>query len=67
MDAESKLSHADEKREFEAWRRKGMRLAGGLKPRADFVIREERTVVRKVSSGHVIRYRLVGRFRGLFV
>lgn len=63
---DSKLLHADELREFAAWRRKGQEFGAAHKPRADFNIREERTIVRKVSSGHVIRYRRMGSFRGLF-
>lgn len=63
---ESRLLHADELREFAAWRRKGQEFGAAHKPRADFNIREERMIVRKVSSGHVITYRRMGNFRGLF-
>lgn len=63
---ESKLSHADELKEFAAWRLKGLRFGAAHKPQADFNIREERMIVRKVSSGHVITYRRMGNFRRLF-
>mgnify|MGYP006935473469 CR=1 FL=1 len=66
MEIESKLTHAEELREFQAWRLKGMRFGAAHKPRADWNIVETRIIVRKVSSGHVITYKRMGNFRGLF-